>query len=460
MVIRASVRPNATNRTTGYREFHTLFPEFVERIQSIRERRDRKFARFAAMPRRQQQGEVRRLLRSGSLHLLYAFEALKAKRQLHEATPDSIKALADRCNPFARTVEPVATRYVSKGSKTRLVQDFGPLKRMHQLLVADVLRTLHPLRQDQFLFGGGMPMALQAVEHAFREGYTHAVEIDLIDFYGRVRLPGLASLLRPLPGSTVSNVVWDYAVRRGPDDDIAVSYATDSPTASGLVGLSLGAATSPVVGEVIIRHLLDTAQLGHVVTYADNILVLGRGKEDAAIRAAHLREVACGLEVGPLAPRMKDPTGFCDKWDNVDPAGHSGRAIRHRLDWSPNDRKQSEHRIADDNTMLSADEIAKAERKISHCRRAYPMWRTADKWEAQRLAELAAVRYYQDARPEHLTEARHKLVIAYLTSNGLDLLELLPEGSIERHRERRMILLRETQQLLDAIQAGNTTQAA
>jgi hypothetical protein len=463
MTIRA-IRPinlgpvSAARSKSGQLEFRTRFADFANRITELRERRDRKFARLAAMPRRQQHGEVRRLLRSGSLHLLYAFEALKAKQLLHEATPAYVEALAGRCDPFARMSEAVVTRYVTKGRKTRIVQDFGPVKRMHQLLVADVLRTLHPLRQDQFLFGGGMPMALQAVEDAFREGYTHAVEIDLIDFYARVRLPGLANLLRPLPGSTVDNVVWDHAIRRGPDDDFFMSYETDGPTASGLVGLSLGSATSPVVGEVIIRHLLDTAQMGQVVTYADNILVLGRGRDDAAMRAEHLRQVALRLEHCPLAPRVKEPAGFRDPVDYVEFAGHWGRAIRHRLDWAPNGRKQSEHRIADESSQLTADEIAKAERKVIRCRRSYPMWRSADSWEAQRLAELSAVRYYQDARPEHLADARRKLAVAYLTGHGIELSELLPDGSIERHRERRMNLLRETRQLLEAMQSGVAVQ--
>ncbi len=451
----ASLRP-----TSGYQEFHSRFPEFIERMRVLRERRAHCLQRLAAMSRRQQHGEVRTLLRSSSLHLLYAFEALKAKQQLHDATPDTIAALATRCNPFSRSVEPVVRRYVRKGGKTRLVQDFGPLKRMHQLLVADLLRTLHPLRQDQFLFNGGMPMALKAVEDAFRDGWTHAVEVDLIDFYGSVRLPGLAQLLRPLPGVVTDHVVWDFTPRRGPGDDIAVSCNEDDPSASGLVGLSLGAATSPVVGEVIIRHLLDTAQMDHVVTYADNILVLGRGREDAQSRAEHLGEVALGLDAGPLAPRLGRPAGFRDKWTYVEFAGHWGTAIRHRLDWQPNERKQREHRIADHNSLIAGDEIAAAERKVIHRRRAYPMWRTGDQWEARRLAELAAVRYYRDARPEHLTDARQKLIIAYLTCDRPDLRELLPDGTIERHRDRRMVLYRETLRMLEAMIPADTSDAA
>jgi len=460
MAFRPSRRTSDTQRPSGYNEFRARHPEFIERIRLLREQRDRKLARLATMPARQQRSEVRRLLRLRSLHLLYAFEAMKAKRQLLDATPDDITALSGSCDPFNRSAELIQTLFVRRGRRTRIVQDFGPQRRMHQLLVSDLLRTLHPPRQDQFLLKGGMPMALQAVEAAFREGYTHAVEVDLIDFYGGLRSPGLAELLRPLPGAVTDHVIWDMSARRSSDDTVSASSMIH-PTASGLVGLSLGAATSPVVGEIIIRHLLDTAQMGQVVTYADNILVLGRGMEDAAMRAEHLREVASVVEAGPLALRVGRPVGFRDQRSYVEFAGHRGRAIRHRLNWEPSERKQQEHRIADENSMLSADEIARAERKVSHCRRAYPMWRTADRWEAQRLAELAAVRYYLDARPEHLTDAQHKLAIAYLASRReLDLLEILPDGAIERHRNRRMILLREAQNLLDAMRTDNAPEAA
>lgn len=459
MSIPTSASPQDSRSSSGYAHFQTRHPEFVERIKTLRAQRDRKLARLATMPRRLQHGEVRRLLGCSTLHLLYAFEALKAKRQLQGVTPDDVATLAAACAPFGRVIEFIETRFVCKGHRTRLVQNFGPQRRMHQLLVADLLRTLHSPRQDQFLLNGGMPMALRAVEAAFRAGYTHAVEVDLIDFYGRVRLPGLAELLRPLPCAVTDHVIWDVSARRS-SDDLVPSHSMIHPTASGLVGLSLGAATSPVVGEIILRHLLDTAQIGQVVIYADNILVLGQGADDVTMRAEHLREVALRLEVGPLAPRIGQPVGFRDQWNYVEFAGHWGHAIRHRLNWEPNERKQQEHRLADESSMLSAEEIAKAERKVSHCRRAYPMWRGADRWEAQRLAELAAVRYYQDARPENLTNAQHKLAIAYLTSNGLDLLELIPDGTTKRHRGRRMDLWRETRSLLEAMQTGNAPQAA
>ncbi|WP_168176432.1 hypothetical protein [Novosphingobium sp. PC22D] len=446
-----------SQRTTSwYEAIAERDPEFVERIQSLRSRNRNRLARLSTLAGRERHGEVRKLLRSGSMHVVYAFDALKAKRRPDTANAECVEALAARCNPFMPSREPVRHGYATSGRairRTRIVQDFGPLKRMHQLLVADVLRSLHPPRQDQFLFGGGMPMALKAIEDAFRQGYTHAAEVDLIDFYGRMRPPGLADLLRPLPRAVTDNVVWDHAVRRGLDDALVVCSEDDDPSASGLVGLSLGAATSPVVGEVIIRSLLDTACMGQVVTYADNILILGRGQEDVARWAAQLEEVAQGLEAGPLALRINDTVAFTSRHLPVQFASHWGSAIRHRLNWEPNGRKLAEHLIVERSTVLTDEEIGEVESKISHLARAYPMWRTRESWEACRLAELAAVRYYNRATPPNLSDAKHKLIIAYLTCGRQDLREILPDGTTRQHRERRMALYNAGLELLAVISA-------
>jgi hypothetical protein len=440
--------------------FAERHPEVVERVRSLRLRRDRKLARLSAMPRREQRGYVRKLLCSGSLHFLYAYEALRAKGVLEQADAERIEAVAAQCNPFQRTWEPISVRYIEHAGRTRRIQDYGPIKRMHHRLVADVLRKLHPPRQDQFLFNGGMPMALKAIEAAFRDGHLFAAEVDLIDFYGKVRLPGLADLLRPLPGAVTDNVVWDHASRRSPDDDYAGSTVLDDPSSSGLVGLSLGAATSPIVGEIIIRRLLDKAQLGQVVTYADNILILGRGPEEVAEKVAHLREVAASLEAGPLELRNSEPVNFRARAEAVTFAGQWGRAIRHRLNWSPNDRKMAEHWVTATERPLTLDEISAAERKLVDWRRGYPMWRTGDRLVERTLGELACLRYFVDARPQHLVAARQQLIVAYMTNPLLELDELVPEGWTARARERRASLVADAGAAIARAEAGRSARAA
>jgi len=435
--------------------FAARHPDFMERLASLRRRRDSDLAKLAALSMRDQRDRARKLLRSPNLALVYAFDAIRRTRRLNGATPDDVQSLAAQCDPFSPSRERVQQVALRVGERrVRFVQNFGPLKRMHQCLVADVLAKIHPPRQDQFLFRGGMPKALAAIEAAFRDGCTHAVEIDVIDFYGSVRPNGLAEMLRPLPASTVEHVVWDRTIRRGPDDDIAVPsvWQGDDPSLGGLVGLSLGAATSPVVGERIIALLLDAAQPGTVVTYADNILVLGRGRDDVLARAEHLREVASRLEAGPPRLRIKNAAAFRDETDHVQFASQWGQAIRHRLNWLPDQRKQDQHRIADITTALTNDQIAEAERKVVQWRRSYPMWRTGDRWMVERLAELAAARFYQDARPEHLIAAQSAVVSAWVAGRGqTSLEELLPDGSTERHRVRRQQLYLDVRDRLEGL---------
>jgi hypothetical protein len=420
-------------------------------LAELRHYRDRETTKLSGLDQSAKRDRARKLLGCPRLSLLYAYEAVRRLQQLHEATPDTLRDLASRCDPFTRSHEAVQRLLIGSGSRTRSVQNFGPLKRMHQLLVADVLAALHPPRRDQYLFNGGMPMALAAIEAAFRDGYTHAVEIDMIDFYGSVRTPGLAELLRPLPASVVENVVWDYAVRRGPDDEFVIPCDGGVPASlTGLVGLSLGAATSPIVGERIIGSLLASAQLGPVVTYADNVLVLGRDREEVVARTKHLKECADRLEAGPVRPREGTVATFFGHTGGVEFGKQWGRAIRHRLNWEPDADKRDEHRIADRVDRMTLDQIAEAERKVTHWRRSYPMWRTGDAWELERLAELAAARYYCAAQPEHLVRARQALVMACVGSGGWrNAREIAPDWPGRIFSERRETLVSTTNTLLE-----------
>lgn len=440
-------------RRTDFERFAAAYPDFVAGVADLRRYRDREMAKLAALLLPAQRDRARKLLRSPRLALLYAYEAVRRVHQLHSATPDTLRDLASRCNPFAPSHEAVQRIVIGRGLRSRGVQNFGPLKRMHQLLVADVVAALHPPRQEQYLFNGGMPMALAAIEAAFREGYTHAAEIDMIDFYGSVRTPGLAELLRPLPASVVEHVVWDYTVRRGPDDDLAVPRDDGVPASlTGLVGLSLGAATSPIVGERIIGSLLASARLGPVVAYADNVLVLGRDREEVVARANHLVEHASRLEAGPVRPSDIRVTSFVDAVDGVEFAKQWGRALPDHVDWMPGIEKLMEHSVAERSEGMDLDEIAATERKVTQWRRSYPMWRSGDVWEIDRLAELAAARYYRAAQLDNLAKARQAILIAcFARGYRREPFEFAPEWPSRLHQERRQTLVASTNLLLEKI---------
>lgn len=161
------------------------------------------------------------------------------------------------------------------------------------MMVADLLRYLHPPLDQQFLFRGGMPAAFRAVETAYAEGFTWGTETDLVGFYPSVGLDGLAELLRPLPSSVVDHVVWDH---RATGRDTVVDYAVPTslqwayPPLDAQKGLALGSACSPRVGERIVAKLIAPTSDCRTIAYADNILVVGRSSEAVAACVQTMRD--------------------------------------------------------------------------------------------------------------------------------------------------------------------------
>jgi hypothetical protein len=312
------------------------------------------------------------------LAVIYAYNAVRKLRLLDQHTPASIRHLASQFDPFEPINEPF-DRFRTQGrSNARLVCNFGPIRRMHQLFVADIIRALHPPRDPQFLFRGGMPSALSAVEAARTNGCTHAVEVDFVNFYGSVRnREFVAELLRPLPPAVTEHVVFMPEHCRETDGaGSSVSSHEGDPSLNGPSGLALGAATSPIVGERIIGHLLATVQSGHLVNYADNLLVLGRGEEEVMARAEHLRGVIERSDVGPLRLRIGRAAPFGDDpFDTVEFTKQVAVIHPDGLSWEPNEQKKSEHRIADEHPLrrrATHEELARAEGQLSIWRRSYP----------------------------------------------------------------------------------------
>lgn len=403
---------------TPYQRFASSYPEFVAELRDLKTERRAALLRLASMPRDKQRGEVRRLLRSNRFHLAYAYDAARRVGWIGRATPDRLRELAARCNPFVPVRdEAVVTREVDKGSGRRLVQDFGPRRRMHQALVADLLRHIHPLRRTQTLFNGGMPAARTAVATAFAQGWTHGVEVDFVNFYGSLQFEALAGLLRPLPATVVEHTVWDMAMRDDPRLHVTERSVLD-PTFSAPTGLSLGAATSPIVGELIVARLLAAAQLPDTITYADNLFVLGRSEEEVATRIHQIREGIASLDVGRLELRV----GFSLRHDLTRPfefVKQQGQATRNGMTWQPAASKIAQYQISTVEHRVTGEQLATAERRIRFWRRSYSDWRDGDVLEAEYLAGLAARRYYGNRNTSNLSAAVHAVIVAHMATGGL-----------------------------------------
>ena len=464
---------SAHRRATDYEVFRARYPDFVSELVLHRHHRDREIAKLSVLPELDRHTRVRKLLRDRRLHICYAYDALRKTGQLGTATPEQIRALAGEFNPFEVCREAVNVFWVPGRHRERRVVSFGPRRRMQQALVARIIRALHPPLDSQKLYHGGMPRALQAVEVAINEGYNYGVEVDVIQFYASVRQTELAKLLRPLPNAVVEHVVWDTGVRRNPDSDFVSMVSLDDPSLSGLVGLAPGAATSPIVGEKVMSQLLTAGRATKLVAYADNIFVLGKGRGAVLSCLEHLRETAERLPTGPLRLRTGDihnlrgvslpPVELPEQFSFLHHVGEVkiSTDAHDELDqptvkvcWSPDERKLDEYRLSEQDATIDLEQIDEREVKVSHRRRAYPSWPEGDVWEMRYLGELAALRFYQSAKPLDRSRATHIVTLCLMaTPRPIDASELLPDGRNKAERKRRDELVKAVQDQLAIIVA-------
>lgn len=450
---------------TGFQAFREAHPSLVDEIKRLRAYRGREFARLGTLPGRDRHSLTRKLIRTPRLHRLYAYEGLRRAHQLGTATPERVTELAEQCNPLQPCFEGSRSRYVGNGTHRRIVNVYGPAKRGRQMMVADLLRSLHPPLVQQFLYRGGMPAAFRAVEAAYAEGFTWGVEVDFVGFYRSVGLEGLAELLRPLPSSVVNHVVWDRAT--GSDDVVADTVSTSLqwayPSLNGQQGIALGSACSPQVGELILARLIAPTADCQTVAYADNILVVGRSPEAVGVCVEAMQRRASSFDGWSLRPRMRDDGikalashgfDFLHHEAHIDDSG--------RFTWSPDYRKLAEFLIveADDHSPSGPPTlalIAEAEMKVCHWRRAYPRWPDGDLWETTQLAALAAQRYYLEASPLNRAQAANALVAAYFArGRRWALEELAPTGtSLEADRRRAGLISTAMDRLMLMARASN-----
>jgi len=445
--------PLAPLGTLDYRQFAARDPGLVAEISILRAEWRQALSQLRGLGRRHQHSRVRQLLRSGRFGLFHAYRGvLKAKRIRH-ATRQSLEALAERLNPFNACYERVTRREIEQDGRSRTVDTFGPHKRALQHLVADVIRALHPPRANQFLFHGGIPAALVAVEAACARGLTHAVELDVEGFYRNIPAECLAGILRPLPEAVVEHVVWDLSLRvTGDDMPSVISVRRTAPPLNDTQGLSLGSASSPIVGEVIIGRLLAASEIDFgpdIITYADNLLVLGRSEQEAEARAEDLTALAFSPVFGSLRLREKDRGHFLLPAQSVGGgfsvgvpfAGQFGQRDGNGMfTWEPTPERQARHWIAEQEDCPTLAEIERAQARVAAFHRAYPRWQDREIREADERARLSAARYLRAPTPEALAAAGRDLVLALLLMRGADrqLDEMIPEyrGIPDVRRER------------------------
>jgi hypothetical protein len=454
---RSTIRrtPLAPPGTLDYRHFAGRNPTVVIEIIGLRAEWKQALSQLRGLSRRQQHNRVRQLLRSQHFSLFHAYRGVLKANHIRNATRSTLEAVADRIDPFNACYERMIQREIDKDGRARIVDTYGPIKRAHQHMVADLIRALHPPRANQFMFHGGIPTALAGVEAAYARGLTHAVELDVEGFYRNIPEECLAGLLRPLPKAVVDHVVWDLSFRRvdgGHSGGMMVRRTT--PPLNEPMGLSLGSASSPIVGEVVIGQLLAANEIDFgpdIITYADNLLVLGRSEQEAEARAENLTTLASSRAYGSLRLREKSRGHFLPPGTSVGGrfsvgvpfAGQFGhRTEDGQFTWEPAPERQMRHWVARRDHCPSLAEIERAQGRVAAFHRAYPRWQDREIIEAEERARLSAAQYLRAPTAELLAAAGRDLVLATLLMHGTDqhLHEMIPDfAGIPGIRRQRLI---------------------
>lgn len=414
-----------------YPRFQREFPEFTDRMNRLRKEFGVTCQRLSSLDQRSQRSAIRQLLRNRQFFPLFAFDALKRCDEFGHANPAVVEALADQFDPFNPIEdEPVIIRNVApRASRTRHVMDFGPKRRMHQQTIARIVRHTHSPLDNQKLFHGGMPTALSAIEAAISAGATHAMEVDFVNFYGSIRFDGLVEVMRPLPASVTSHVIWDDTWRNG---DLVVSAARSSHHATPEIpkGLPLGSSTSPIVGEVLIARLLEAAQLPDIITYADNLCVFGRSEEEVFERFHTLQTVlrnlpfACisGLSMASNETRNVIERGNPSRF-GIEFANHesiidfSNESVASVSGWKPSVAKLEDFQISASD-HVSVSQLNRAILQVRNRARYYPKWPEGEKMEAEFVAGLLCRKFRLQPSGANLRDAVNAVATAVIAWNG------------------------------------------
>ncbi|WP_062455942.1 reverse transcriptase domain-containing protein [Rhizobium sp. Leaf306] len=382
-----------------FTHYATDHPDFVAEVLGHGNRRDAALRQIAHAPNRDKQRLlILRFLGHTNFKLLYLLRSVQAKRRLRTHPPEAMRELAARMTATYHFAEYVRTTTVQPAphKRRRTTFDFGPGKHALQTMVADVIRAMFPLPSGRhFTLEGGVKAALMAVNEHAQHGFIHGIERDIDQFYPSVDLQGLATLLRPLPGSVVRNVI---GYRHG-DTGLTAMHSTEAIDDAPLPPrgmLAQGSAASPAAAELLVADLLE-AMPGdvRVMSYADNILILGETISSIETADAILVGRASEHQCGPLGlkPRKEclitGPSG-------INFLGHDGYWNGSRIQWMP-DTAATNHilqaiELSTNEREGALDQVRNAIQRLRHWQRGY-VWEDGqeetERFSAQLWAKLA-----------------------------------------------------------------------
>ena len=286
---------------------------------------------------------INRCLSSHHAHLIAVEQAYR--KMGRAVTNSDIEATAQKLNPWAGSSEPAKVSARRKGEPGaggyRLTFDFGVENRALQYLIKAILSViadLHPHQYGTF----GPPKAIAHVAEMMRQGYVHAVELDIIKCFPSFTEEGLNKFV-PLPEKVirhgamashlncVSGNLYDLL---GPAEDGVDPIMVTDFLAEARQGIPQGSAASCIVAEILLAPLYKSLpQIGVAIGYLDNTLLMAKNQKDLATITSALLCALKALPVGLLRPSVKSVSG---PGDPVDYLGHRLTFINEEVKIAPN----------------------------------------------------------------------------------------------------------------------------
>ncbi len=370
-----------------YRHDHT---NFVADVLGHRARRDALLDRVARTANRDKRRLlIRQFLSDRLLKLLYLFESVQAKGLLLQFPPQRMQQVADELSAGRHYFEPAHPVNLRSGSGNtrRTTYSFGPGKHAVQRMVADLLKSMFPLPPGKhFTIKGGVRAALEAVEGHAKQKFIFAIERDIEQFYPSVNVVELAKLLKPLPFSVVMNVIayapgFVWSEQHSSADAV---HNTPLPL-RGL--LAQGSAASPIAAEVLMADLLrGMPDNVRIMSYADNVLILGETSDSVEAANAVLEIRASAHPCGPL--RLKASNDITDMTaQGIHFLGNQGEWNGKGFDWEPS-HYALEQVFSKIEQARNADEVFDTIRWLGNWRRGYPLWTNGDLETSRYRAQL------------------------------------------------------------------------
>lgn len=240
---------------------------------------------------------VKKLLRSPSALFVSAVKANRKLRLENQVPMKKCFEIANSIHLGKSISEEISCRIITKKSGGyRVIHDFGLKHRTAQIAIGQVLGAYLRPRSFQFTHKG-VKRAIIRAKALIKAGYVYSARLDIKDFYPSFNAKALLDVL-PIPKRiAVQTVVGQYMKEMKLKGKI-------SPYIGGMAspkiklfhtlarqGIPMGAATSPIIGMMIISRLAWVSIHGvMIINYADDFLVLA--KSPALLEKARVKLAA------------------------------------------------------------------------------------------------------------------------------------------------------------------------